>query len=409
MPRKKKEPSAVDAAREAGRQYVQDQISGDYFRDWVWDQMVEAEAMRQRDPNSVIPLESPADYRKLARNMLQQLGWDIDRDLDPRDVLGREASREEQREFVDGLHDELRDPNVVQWVVDEVMLIHEEVRRGPDQKTAPEEPRRRSRGIRVGKVVQIWEPEEGAPDDMEAYVQVDATMDGKPIKLGTVIGVPPHQRETARRAGGDTVGPYLSTWWADSTDWQDVPADRREEAESALKQAAPRLWREVQQMRGAERRGRSVRAPQRVQDYVAVDTRNRVVAGPFKDYGQAKREADRAGGHVRFVMDRGAGKLAESTGYHVYAEDGFESAHRSERAALAAARRGSQLRPGVRYDVVKTDAHGLTGRGHGHRIASYLRGVEIDLTGAREDPRDQGYDPDSKAGPRRFPRLRRVD
>ena len=39
-----------------------------------------------------------------------------------------------------------------------------------------------------------------------------------------------------------------------------------------------------------------------VRDYIAVDPRGRTVGGPFKDYGQAKRSADGAGGHVEFKM-----------------------------------------------------------------------------------------------------------
>ena len=45
------------------------------------EQMVEAERMRAADPSSVLPLETPADARKVARNMLQQLGWDTKREL----------------------------------------------------------------------------------------------------------------------------------------------------------------------------------------------------------------------------------------------------------------------------------------------------------------------------------------
>jgi hypothetical protein len=36
-------------------------------------------------------------------------------------------------------------------------------------------------------------------------------------------------------------------------------------------------------------------------DYVAVNTRGRAVAGPFKHYGDAKREADLVGGYVKFT------------------------------------------------------------------------------------------------------------
>lgn len=60
--------------------------------------------------------------------------------------------------------------------------------------------------------------------------------------------------------------------------------------------------------------------------------------------------------------------------FHVYAEDGFESAHRTEAAARRAASRGSRRRPRVRYQVVRADAFGLTGGGHGTEIASYRGG-----------------------------------
>lgn len=36
-------------------------------------------------------------------------------------------------------------------------------------------------------------------------------------------------------------------------------------------------------------------------DYVAVNNRGRVIAGPFKHYDHAKREADAAGGYVKFT------------------------------------------------------------------------------------------------------------
>jgi hypothetical protein len=50
--------------------------------------------------------------------------------------------------------------------------------------------------------------------------------------------------------------------------------------------------------------------------------------------------------------------------YHVYAPDGFESAHRSLAAAEKAAQRGANRRRMV-YLVVACDAFGMTGGGHG--------------------------------------------
>lgn len=50
--------------------------------------------------------------------------------------------------------------------------------------------------------------------------------------------------------------------------------------------------------------------------------------------------------------------------FHVYAIDGFESAHSTEAAAVRAAKRGVKNRR-VLYTVVKCGANGLTGGGNG--------------------------------------------
>lgn len=57
----------------------------------------------------------------------------------------------------------------------------------------------------------------------------------------------------------------------------------------------------------------------------------------------------------------------EKMSFHVYAQDGFESAHRSLNAAIRAAKRG-QKRRGLGYEVVETSAYGLTGGGHGQVV-----------------------------------------
>ncbi len=57
----------------AGAKYAQDQITGDYFMDWVREQLAEASRM---NPEDVLPLETKADAMVIAKNMLQQLKWD---------------------------------------------------------------------------------------------------------------------------------------------------------------------------------------------------------------------------------------------------------------------------------------------------------------------------------------------
>lgn len=103
--------------------------------------------------------------------------------------------------------------------------------------------------VSIGSVIQEWTPDEGEPSDLMAYIQVAATLDGKKdITLGTMIGVPEWQHGTCRAAGGG-VRPFLSTWWADASDWQDVSSDQRAAAAEALSKAASSLWRQVQALR----------------------------------------------------------------------------------------------------------------------------------------------------------------
>lgn len=57
----------------------------------------------------------------------------------------------------------------------------------------------------------------------------------------------------------------------------------------------------------------------------------------------------------------------KSTPFHVYAIDGFESAHVSAEAAIRAAKRGAKRR-GVLYTVVRCDLSGYTGAGNGTEV-----------------------------------------
>jgi hypothetical protein len=116
-----------DEEQEAGARYAQDQLGGDHFMSWVRDQIIEAEEMGRREPGSVFPLGTKTAYKKLARNMLQQLEWDTKRDMD-----GTKA-------FFDGFTEELKSDSTVNWLADEIETIHkdsvgpgmDEMRRSP--------------------------------------------------------------------------------------------------------------------------------------------------------------------------------------------------------------------------------------------------------------------------------------
>ena len=147
MSREEGQQILQDAER-AGADYANDQVDSDYFRDWVFDQLLEAEQMRRRDPASVLPLETPAHARKIARNMLQTLKWDIQRQLDRREMLdlagaagvfsagSRDWVRDtygitEQdvgREFFSGFDEALHKPAVMSWLTDLILETSEQVR-----------------------------------------------------------------------------------------------------------------------------------------------------------------------------------------------------------------------------------------------------------------------------------------
>ena len=116
------EPDPVEAAHKAGADYAHEQLAGSYFQDWVWEQMVEAERMRQADPNSVIDASTPAGARKVAKNMLQQLKWDTKRAL------------KESKEFFEGFDEVLQSQSSIDWLADMILDFDKEAR----ERGAPE-------------------------------------------------------------------------------------------------------------------------------------------------------------------------------------------------------------------------------------------------------------------------------
>src|SRR5271166_7198960 len=128
MARKTRKPSA----RAAGADYAKEQIGSPYFYDWIHEQMAEAEQMRRADPDSVIPSDTPAGARKVAKNMLQQLEWDTKRELNIT-AVGFEAG--DAKEFFAGFDEELHKPVTVEWLTDIVLRGSEEAHEGEVRET----------------------------------------------------------------------------------------------------------------------------------------------------------------------------------------------------------------------------------------------------------------------------------
>jgi len=103
----------TERAQAAGEKYAVVQIQTEHFDNWVRDQLIEASKMPE---DQVLPLETPDDARKIARNMLQQLEWDIKRDADVATELesyGVEVTRETEQAFFKGVHKALQDSGAV--------------------------------------------------------------------------------------------------------------------------------------------------------------------------------------------------------------------------------------------------------------------------------------------------------
>ena len=376
MPRKKaarREPTPEEEgaqilanAEKAGANYAQDQVDGSYFRDWVMDQMVEGEEMRKRDPNSVIPLETPSDAKKLARNMLQQLEWDTNRDMEQSTVLelsGTDdgdldrcgiSAKDVNDAFFSSFTESLKNPTTVHWLTDLILENLDEVRGTPKSKLAHEAKRptaRKSTSSR-GTVTYPRSPS-------GQYV---LTHDGKEVMRGTenAIWAWMHRNHSfsvdhALQYEGYRIAPVekagdLSETSAGAKNFIAVEFDlargertgkRMEFLAVNIKDAAEKLvytlnlsssgWRVSPSGRTVQKktgnigwhiveagsnaaRTMGVSEPRHpvVRDYVAVDHRGRTVAGPFTDYNEAKREADRARGYVKLASPH---KTREAQGH----------------------------------------------------------------------------------------------
>ena len=158
MPRKTSRKGAPNAEA-TGEQYATDQIASTYFGDWVRDQMLEASRM---PPDQVLPLETKADAKVIAKNMLQQLEWDTKRDMSGNEIsslLGTDdVSREAHKEFYEGFRkgcDASRD-----WLADELLTINREISGGSVVSEAtPSSPASVLRTLQPGDFVTVESPE----------------------------------------------------------------------------------------------------------------------------------------------------------------------------------------------------------------------------------------------------------
>lgn len=155
MPKRKK-----NQAETAGFDYAINQIQGDYFRDWVYDQLIEASKM---DPSTVLPLETKADATKIAKNMLQRLEWDT-----KRDVGGH--GNQYPKAWFEGFHRACEESR--EWLADELLEMKEQIR---PRRTAEAPKTVTVRGgantVRTGGAFKLGSPRPGTR--VRDYIAVD--------------------------------------------------------------------------------------------------------------------------------------------------------------------------------------------------------------------------------------------
>jgi hypothetical protein len=138
----------VPDAEAAGAQYAQEQIQSDYFNNWIHEQLYEASRM---DPKDVLPLETQQDAMEIAKNMLQDLQWDTERNLDGREIaklIGVDStSNKDVKEFFKGFRDTLHMNRA--WLADELLQIKSEMGGGKMNETPQRATGIRARGARV--------------------------------------------------------------------------------------------------------------------------------------------------------------------------------------------------------------------------------------------------------------------
>ncbi|WP_394831668.1 hypothetical protein LVJ94_34665 [Pendulispora rubella] len=108
--------------------------------------------------------------------------------------------------------------------------------------------------VKVGHVTEEFAGDDDADEkevsDLDAYVAVDVTVNGKDYSVGCCVGIYPSEQGSARQSGAmSCYGGGPTAWWSDPSDCDMLEMDHYDDVLHALEKAAGRLWREVEALR----------------------------------------------------------------------------------------------------------------------------------------------------------------
>ena len=134
--------AAMSTAKAVGRQYVSDQVESDHFRDWYQDQLIAGEKLshegKAAEGLETWNLVKLPNAKRLAARMLQQLGWDLNRDISVRRIhellkaggVAKPESRPAMQGFAEGVKEALKSSAVQSWLGEEIKLWAEDHKAG---------------------------------------------------------------------------------------------------------------------------------------------------------------------------------------------------------------------------------------------------------------------------------------
>lgn len=366
-------------AKAAGAKYATDQIEGEHFTNWVYDQLVEASKM---DPSETLPLETKEDARKIARNMLQQLVWDMKQQGGAQEELGSSATRDEIQAFYEGADGALR--KATPWLAEELLRINGEIRGVPQEaKEAKEAKGRRSAPL----------PGDENRKRLASYiahlVMYDKTV--RPIDLVRAYHLSDEEAAAALAGSYEYFGPGGKSYaqferhvekalkkktWFSAPEPKAIPDAAREYGRYAwlLENAAPKNtdqgkkdasdiedlqrqlsnvgfngwglaidnWPEaltyynaapsVYRRHSRDTAGEARESPI-ARDYIAVDRNDRRVAGPFRTRGEADGHVP-PGGYVKFSSATRRRAPSPPSSYPIFREGSTPNFQSGERVRI---------------------------------------------------------------------------